>query len=257
MNKAKKIGYFVLVIVLLVAAVLCGIFVYRSYKRANPVKPEESEASTEVDISQLPPEYQDVGEELGKVGNIAQPEGFGVERPITDYGTSETQSDVGSVDTGGLGSIKVDPIEDKDPNEQGGIDPATILGPIPQTIKEDVATYIEKDDDEKYRTYVSWTNQERRRFSEENYYIVLIAVSKILEDKLNANDPGRYRVVPSMPNVERLEVAGLYAYWEIDDYGYLSIVGDFITQDLKSQTEVEEVKVYTVYYEGEYLTIKE
>lgn len=256
MKRTKKILYVLLIVVLLVIAAICCMYVYKNYKRANPTVRDESNQQ-ETTAGEVPPECQNVGEELGNVGDIVQPDGLGVERPITDYGDYTGSSDVGSVDAGGLSSITVDPIESQDANERGGIDPATIKGPISQEMKENVAGYIEKDGSAQYRTYVSWEPSSRRRFTEENYYTILVAVSKILEDRLNETDPGRYQVVASMPSIEKAQAAGLDVFWEIDDYGYLSIVGDFVIQDLKSRTEVEEIKVYTVYYEGSYLTIKE
>ena len=45
-------------------------------------------------------------------------------------------------------------------------------------------------------------------------------------------------------------------YFDVDEEGYLTLWADIITRDSVFNTEVEEIKSFTLYYTGNVLTFK-
>lgn len=204
--------------------------------------------------TETPEEYKETVADIATVEKVDQPSGLGVERELTDY----SQFNIGSVNTAdmsGVGNVQIDAgLASSD--HTGQLVMSDIKVPLSDAQKEDIASYITKDGSGLYSPKVNWARN-KNKIDETQYYVLLATVGKMVEDKLNEGNAGRYSVIASMPSMELLNEAGLDVYWTTDDYGFLSIAGDFVIQDLQRQTEVEEIRVYTLYYDGIYLAIKE
>lgn len=168
-----------------------------------------------------------------KNGEFEQPEGFAEERQITDEYGGKSMSEI-SV---GEGSSKLD----------------LLLANNDDEIKEAAERLIEVVDKGKYKCAIDWSDYD---ISSSEYYVLLSIVGKMFEDKLNGSSD-TYRVIVSQPTEEQLEAAGVPVLFDISVDGYLTIYCDVILQNLKNNTEVEELKAFTVYYEQNVLVFKE
>lgn len=168
-----------------------------------------------------------------KNGEFEQPEGFAEERQITDEYGGKSMSEI-SV---GEGSSKLD----------------LLLANSDDEVKEAAERLIEVVDKGKYICAIDWSDYE---ISSSEYYVLLSVVGKMFEDKLNGST-NTYRVIVSQPTEEQLEAAGVPVLFDISVDGYLTIYCDVILQNLKNNTEVEELRAFTVYYEQNVLMFKE
>lgn len=245
-RRLKNILFIVSVVILTACAVGVIIYAVNKYK-------EYSKKDDNIDISELeskaldslemPEDIKNAGL-VANVGDIEQPNGYGVVRKIEnlpDMDLPDVEVGIGDIDFNVDASTATRDIK--------------IRGNYSDEEKKGIASAIKRVDDEKYECYVSWHFGDA--ISESNYSILVVACGMLLEDRLNREEAGRYSVVADILTPESMEASGLVACYEIDEWGYITIAADITIQDLNNMTEIQEIRTFKVYFDGEYLTFAE
>lgn len=208
----------------LLIIVLIGIslFIIRENKDIKEISINKEETTLEVIDWVKPP----------KDGEYKQPDGMGKKRTISQDSTSNN----------GMASIKINKNENK--NIITVIDDEKVI--------EAIEEKVEEVEDGKYRLMIDWYDYD---LSSEDYYVLLSIIGEMYKDEVN-KDSDNYNIIVKQPNIEDLREIGIPVFFDIDSDGYLTVYCDIITQDIKAGTEIEEIKEFTVYYEGDILTFK-
>ena len=218
---------FVVSCILVVVLVGASLFIVMQKRILNSINASKDDTGIEINSNiiewVLPP----------KDGEFEQPEGMGIERQITDIDAYS-----------GMASIKLSGGNGKNQLTLVNNDDEVIIA------AEQLVEVVDKG---KYKCSIDWYEYE---ISTTDYYVLLSLVGKMYEDKLNENTDN-YIVITNQPTMEQLQEVNIPVFFDIDKEGYLTLYCDIITQDKSNNTEVEEIKAFTVYYEGDILTFKE
>lgn len=235
-----------IITVVLLVILICGcFFIYRMWNEDGrvPIGPglsaeDITKSNEEIELNQNITEWVSAPKE----GEYLQPEGFGVERELTDF-TSNTVGEEESKSSG-MASIQMD--------ESSTGNRLDVLGQD-RSVLEDIETNIDINEEGEYTSEINWSDYD---ISTSEYYVLLAIAGKIYEDELNTNAKGRYRVICRQPTIEQMEEANIPVLFDIDLEGYLVLYCDVITQDLQNEIEVEDMMMFTLYYEEDVLTFK-
>lgn len=171
---------------------------------------------------------------LPATSSNAEEYGYGITREITGELKGATDESAKS-----LGDLDFDNLEDDLSNT------IQLVGQL-KGEQDEINTYVEKKEKE-YHSTINWTNGD---ITQVQYDSLLAVCGLITEDKLNESEPGRYTVEAKRPSMDYLESQGVEVMFDLDDENRMLIWVDLITRDSKEQTEVEEVKLFTMYYEA-------
>lgn len=227
MDKKRISNILTVVLLIILVAVLCFIFLQRKELQETFEQDTDIVSSTDagiVDWIAAP-----------KQNDIEQPDGFGVERQIVQNETENTVT---------LDSISGDGFS---------VEKSFVLAVNDDEVKQAMESLVEVTDDGKYKCAIDWSDYD---ISSSDYYVLLSLVGKLYEDKIN-NGSNDYTVIIKQPTVEQMEEVGIPVLFDIDVDGYLTMYCNVITQNNSTMTEKEELLVFTVYYEGDILTLKE
>ena len=225
--KSKIVKSLALVILLVVAAG-CAYYSINEYLSSKSNRLGDEEVVTETKEAEF---------EIANVASAsdAQPSGYGVEREITgELKTNNKATGVGGIDFSGVGE-----------------DTFQIIGKLAED-KELIQSMIEKEN----KVYTSTINWTYGNISVEQYKALIVACGAMYEDELNNGQGMRYTVEASIPPADSVDEMGIEVLFDVDEEGYLTLWADIITRDSVSNTEVEEIKSFTLYYTGNVLTFK-
>lgn len=170
-----------------------------------------------------------------KVATASQPSGYGVRRPLTGELKSDSKKSMGDINFDGLENETFE-----------------ILGKL--SADKDVIHSLIKKEDKNYTSTINWTNP--KDLTIDDYKALMVVCGQITEDELNKEQAGRYTVVVDIPPSDKMDELGAKILFDVDDEGYLTLWTDVTTKDSRDSTEIEELKSYTLYYEGNIIKIK-
>lgn len=224
----KKVVKIVALLILLLVAAGCAIYMFKDYKSLSKIDVDEVIMETQERV-ELP------------VANVAtssnaQPDGYGVERKITGELKNNNQS------TGGVGAIDFTGVGDST---------FSIIGRLAED-KETILSMVKKEN-KVYTSSIDWTYG---NISVDQYKALIVVCGLMYEDELNENQFGRYTVESNIPPADVIDEMGIQVLFDVDEEGYLTLWADIITRDSHDSTEVEEIKSFTLYYDGNVLKFK-
>lgn len=225
----KKVIKVAGLLILLLVAAGCAIYMFNDYKSSSVKNEDENEIVMETqERVELP------------VANVAsasdaQPAGYGVEREITgELKNSDTTGGVGSIDFSGVGD-----------------DTFSIVGKLAED-KETIQSMVKKEN-KVYTSSIDWTYG---NISVDQYKALVAVCGLMYEDELNEGQMGRYTVESNIPPADAVDEMGIEVLFDVDAEGYLTLWTDIITRDSRDNVEVEEIKSFTLYYDGNVLRFK-
>lgn len=225
----KKVTKVIGLLILLLVAVGCAIYMFNDYKSSSIANDKVEFVSENKPKEELP------------VANVAtssnaQPKGYGVEREITGELKNNQQSSggVGSIDFSGVGANTFD-----------------IVGKLAED-KDTIMSMIKKEN-KVYTSSIDWTYG---NISVDQYKALIAACGQMYEDELNEEQLGRYTVEANIPPADAVDEMGIEVLFDVDENGYLTLWTDIITRDSRDNSEIEEIKSFTLYYDGNVLTFK-
>lgn len=171
---------------------------------------------------------------LPATSSNAEEYGYGIKREISGELKSAIDESAKS-----LGDLDFENLEDDLSNT------IQLVGQL-KGEQDEINTYVERKEKE-YHSTINWTNGD---ITQVQYDSLLAVCGLITEDKLNESEPGRYTVEAKRPSMDYLTSQGVEVMFDLDDENRMLIWVDLITRDSKEQTEVEEVKLFTMYYEA-------
>lgn len=238
-DRVKNIAFYVVAVVLILGIGFAGFLAYRNFKAVKSVSTDVAQETI------APPEVGPMPEEMEQAvavsdDNISQPTGYGVTRPLTKL----DDGNVPGAGLSGVGDLEFN--VDTDLVIRGSLG----AGESAETIN----SYVKKAEPGKYECYVNWSRS--KELSTDMYSTLVATVGMILEDEMNMQSPGRYEVIAEDVPVSALIDGSVTAVYEVDEWGFLTIVADVTIRDLQEETEVEELKAYTLYYDDAYLAIR-
>lgn len=221
----RKVVLIVLAILISIASIAFAIISIVKYNNIHVKLPIIGDVSklTKDDVASI---TSDIDE------SISAEFGYGVERPISgELKSVSSNKSLGDLDFNDL--------------EAGAKDKLLIVGQLAYE-SEEINTYLEKKEKE-YHSTIDWTYG---NLTNVQYDSLLAVCGLIEEDRLNENEAGRYTVEAKRPDINYLNAQGIDVMFDLDDENRMLIWVDLITRDSKTETEVEDVKLITVYYEA-------
>lgn len=240
MDRVKKSTRDVIVLVIIIVFAVCALCLMLNLRKKANKEPSSMVATPSNIQAETAPAESD----------LKLPSYYGVEREI--YNVDEVDmSDLPEVEQN-VGDISFNDIDIPESRKEGSLSSSQIDGNWTDDEKEKIARKI-KVHENGYAPNINWSKN--KSLSNEQYNVLLICIGETLERKLN--ESGNYNVIVNYPDSNIMQKAGIPYYYEFDDYGYLSMWCDVTTQNLDTNKEIQELKYYTIYYDGEVIGIKE
>lgn len=241
-DMSKKKSNVIFAVCLIVLIILCTVVIWFAYSRYKALKEDVQERTPYVQSNPpMPEDMIGAKEMITDNKNIIQPEGYGVERSISEV--ADITIDQSLIDD--IGNLDFDDMESSTVKTE-------VVGDYTEEEKRIIGNKIEKDvTTGRYITHINWSSS--KELSDNNYKAFVVVAGKMLQDELNSSNAGRYQVIANPMQPDTLEGSGLVAYFDIDSDGYLTIAYDATIRDLVNRTEVQEIRTCTLYYDGIYL----